>query len=242
MSRASIDGCVVVAAGAGSFAGRALAEAFVATGANVVFALADQPVPTEGQPQEGAVAGTDERIVRFADSDKVEALAVEVASRFSRLNVWVNDFTSPNKGVPAETLAASQWAQAVEESLFTTFRCCQAAGRVMLSQGGGAIVNVLSPDAYIASSGSSATCVAMAGIEMITRALAVEWASRGVRVVGAAGPRPAAEGPARRVPLGHPGSASELAQAVVFLAGPDADYITGEVLPVDGGWASYQLF
>jgi NAD(P)-dependent dehydrogenase (short-subunit alcohol dehydrogenase family) len=80
---------------------------------------------------------------------------------------------------------------------------------------------------------------------MLTQALGVEWAARGVRVVGlATGMTPDSDTVAalRRVPLRRPADPSEVAAAAVFLASDGASYIVGETLPVDGGWRAYQLF
>lgn len=241
MTKPLAGSCVVIAAGRGSEVAADIANAFAAADAHVVCAVSDDDARSPALDTINATIGA-ARMVAFAEPSAVQAFAGAMLSEHSSLDVWVNHFPALASGVGADALQPSQWAQTMESTISATFWCCQAAGRAMLGRGGGVIVNVLSPDAYVASSGSVAVSVAMAGIVMVTKTLAVEWAGGGVRVVGAAGLGPVAAAPERRVPLKRRGLGPELAEAILFLAGPDADYITGEVLPVDGGWASYRLF
>jgi NAD(P)-dependent dehydrogenase (short-subunit alcohol dehydrogenase family) len=136
------------------------------------------------------------------------------------------------------------------------FYCSQAAGRRMLDRGAGVIVNIASVNGYFPIEGRVAYSVAKAGLVMLTQALGIEWASRGVRVVGVAPgvvmtelvARAVATGAAsvetyeRRTPMRRLGDVEEVAEAVAFLTSDEATYITGETLRVDGGWSAYQLF
>jgi NAD(P)-dependent dehydrogenase (short-subunit alcohol dehydrogenase family) len=136
------------------------------------------------------------------------------------------------------------------------FYCAQAAGRQMLAQGSGVIVNIASVQGYQYIEGRVANSVSKAGLIMLTEALGIEWAGRGVRVVGVARAgvltgqvrQEIAEGTAsleayeRRTPLHRLGTVEEIAEAVLFLASDEASYITAETLRVDGGWVAYQFF
>jgi NAD(P)-dependent dehydrogenase (short-subunit alcohol dehydrogenase family) len=136
------------------------------------------------------------------------------------------------------------------------FYCAQAASRQMLEQGHGVILNVASVNGFQPIEGRVAYSVAKAGLMMLIKALGIEWAGRGVRVVGIA---PAVvltelvqkgidEGTAtvsayeRRTPLGRLGTIEEVAEAAYYLASPEPSYVVGETLRVDGGWVAYQLF
>jgi NAD(P)-dependent dehydrogenase (short-subunit alcohol dehydrogenase family) len=129
----------------------------------------------------------------------------------------------------------------------------------MLAQGYGVIVNVVALEGEHPVEGQVVASTIAGGVAALTRALAVEWAGAGVRVVGISPGRhqgsgdeaPGAPGPAlnedldayrRRTPLGRLAAPSEIGQAVLFLVGSTASFITGEILPVDGGWRAYQLF
>lgn len=138
--------------------------------------------------------------------------------------------------------------------LTLTFHLTQAAGRLNLAQGKGVMVNVHDLHGYRATQGMAAPCVTHAGLLMLTQVLGIEWASRGVRVVGiAAGPttsklasspsscRPKTEAFTRQPPIRRPVGIDDIARAVRFLAGDMASYIVGDTLRVDGGWTSYQL-
>jgi NAD(P)-dependent dehydrogenase (short-subunit alcohol dehydrogenase family) len=172
------------------------------------------------------------------------ALATRTIEAHGRLDVWVNVASAGASG-PAEFLTSEAWEQGLAGSLSAAFFGAQAAAHHMLAQGRGVILNVSNTGAYAASAGLAAASAAHAGLIMLTQALGVEWAARGVRVVGlATGMTPDSDTVAalRRVPLRRPADPSEVAAAAVFLASDGASYIVGETLPVDGGWRAYQLF
>jgi 2-deoxy-D-gluconate 3-dehydrogenase len=189
---------------------------------------------SDAAPEQGA-----EPIAQYGD---VQTIVETLSTADVAPQLWVNDFSLVDEGVPAGELTSDQWGAILDSTVTVTFRCCQAAGRVMRGQRTGVIVNLITPDAFVASAGYAATCAAMAATVMVTKTLALEWASGGVRVVALAGPGPTRPGPTRRTPLKRRGSPQDLAEAVAFVAGADAAYITGEVVSVDGGWANYSIF
>jgi 3-oxoacyl-[acyl-carrier protein] reductase len=151
---------------------------------------------------------------------------------------------------PLEEMAWEEWSRVIDVDLHGAFHALQAAGRHMLAAGGGSIVNIVSIAAERGTPGRAPYSVAKAGLVALTRVAAVEWAARGVRV-NAVGPgyietpflREAIDGgrldeaaildriPARRVAAPH-----EIAAAVRYLASPEAAYVNGHVLWVDGGF------
>jgi 3-oxoacyl-[acyl-carrier protein] reductase len=183
------------------------------------------------------------------DPAQSRALVERVVAMHGGLDVWINCAATLSTGA-AEGLSPAEWEESVDTMLSGSFYCAQAAGAHMLARGRGVIVNIASVDAYQAVEGRAAYSAAMGGLVSLTRALGVEWAARGVRVVGLA-PGAIAEktvdatGAARqihRTPLRRLGTAEEIAEAVLFLASDEAAFVVGETLRVDGGWAAYHLF
>jgi NAD(P)-dependent dehydrogenase (short-subunit alcohol dehydrogenase family) len=179
--------------------------------------------------------------------EQSEALVDEVLREFGALDVWINGLPPPNeKGAP-ETGKRQGSEASLGFALTGAFNCCQAAGRHMLSTGRGVVVNLSLVIGSRPIQGFVVESVISGGLIALTQALGVEWAPRGVRVVGvAAGPLEG--GPnifgdvSRRTPLRRLGTANEVAEAVMYLASDDASFITAETLAVDGGWCSFQMF
>lgn len=164
------------------------------------------------------------------------------------IDVWVNLGGVDLPG-PAERIGAPDWNAYLESRLTATFLGAQAAGRHMLERGAGVIVNLVTEAAFMPVEGSAARSIAEAGIVMLTQALGIEWAKRGVRVVGVCvGPLDSSVEPGmrsaviRRSPMRRLGTVQEIAETVLYVASDQASYIVGETLRVDGGWTAYQLF
>jgi NAD(P)-dependent dehydrogenase (short-subunit alcohol dehydrogenase family) len=247
---------IIVITGAGRGLGLGLARRFGQTGAHVVLAELDEAagrLAAAALQAEGLAAIFAPLDVR--DSAQSLALVVDLVVQYGRLDVWVN-----NAGIstiaPAETLTRQQWDDLIAVNLSGVFACAQAAGRQMLAQGQGVIINIASVTGLVHIEGRAAYSVAKAGVIALTEALGIEWASRGVRVVGIApgvvltdmaqavfdqgiATRATYE---RRTPLRRLGTVDEIAEAALYLASEEASYITAETVRVDGGWTAYQLF
>ncbi len=188
----------------------------------------------------------------------VQAAVAEVLARFGRIDALVN-----NAGIGDQSEATvEQNTQAFDRVLAVhlrgTFLMSQSVARVMLQADReygqrGAIVNLGSIASSIGLPSRNAYCAAKAGVLGMTRAMASEWARAGIRVNAVApgyvrtelvlalerqGALDAA-GIAHRTPLGRMAEPAEIAEAIAFLASPKASYITGAVLPVDGGWTAF---
>jgi NAD(P)-dependent dehydrogenase (short-subunit alcohol dehydrogenase family) len=150
---------------------------------------------------------------------------------------------------PAEDTVAEVWDRQVAVNLTGTFLACQAFGRAMIAQGGGAIVNVASTAGTFGVPAMAAYTAAKHGVVGLTKALAVEWGRHGVRVncicpgatltpmlLGTTDEYRAAR--TRRIPLGRLGEPTDQASVALFLASPGAAYVTGAIIPVDGGIAA----
>ncbi|MBA3236342.1 MAG: SDR family oxidoreductase [Chloroflexi bacterium] len=247
---------VVVVTGSARGLGLGMIRRFAAEGDTVVVTDIDREAgeaAASSLRHDGAAADYVDLDVR--DPARVEAVVETLVADHGHIDVWVNNAGVAHKG-PAESLSLADWDESVAVMLSGAFYCAQAVGRGMLARGTGVIVNVASVNAYMPIEGRVAYSVAKAGLVSLTEALGIEWASRGVRVVGvapgvvmtdlvaagiAAGTA-SAETYQRRTPMHRLGEIDEVAEAVAFLASPAASYIVGETLRVDGGWTAYQLF
>lgn len=150
----------------------------------------------------------------------------------------------------AEDYPKERWEKILDINLSAVFYMAQLAGRTMLEQGSGKIINIASMTAFVASTMIPAYAASKAGVAQITKALSNEWASRGVNVNAIApgymatkltddmkrlNPDTYAE-ITGRIPMGRWGAPDDLKGAVVFLASAASDYVSGTILPVDGGY------
>jgi NAD(P)-dependent dehydrogenase (short-subunit alcohol dehydrogenase family) len=238
---------VALVTGAARGIGLATAKRFLAEGWRV--ALLD----IEGELQASAVAALNDPDSTLAitcdvsDAAAVAAAMAAVIGRFGRLDALVN-----NAGVavfaPLLETSDADWNRILSVNLTGPFICTKAAAPLMREHGGGAVVNITSISAVRASTLRSAYGTSKAGLAHLTKQLAVELASLGIRVNGVA-PGPVETAMAKAVhtpeiradyhdaiPLNRYGLEEELAEAVFFLCSDRASYITGQILAVDGGF------
>ena len=246
-------GQVAVVSGAGRGLGRAYAEAFARNGAKVCIAELDL---ISGQATAAALE-TVAPDVLFIQTDvgqmtQVEACVERVLNEFGRVDILVNNAGNEGRYVSLDVDQA-QWNRIFEVNLFSTFLCSQYFGREMIRQGdGGAIINVSSIASLSTFPGRTGYAAAKAGINLLTKVLAVEWAKYGIRV-NAVGPGMTRterfeeslgaglvteETLNHRIPLGRMAEPSEVANVVAFLGSRQASYITGQIWYADGGWTA----
>jgi NAD(P)-dependent dehydrogenase (short-subunit alcohol dehydrogenase family) len=251
-------GRVAVVTGGGSGLGRAIALEFARLGAAVTVA-GRRPEPLdesvsliEAAGGRGLAQSTDVR-----EPEAVDALVAATVERFGRVDVLVNN-AAGNFVVRAEDLSPNGWRAVVGIVLDGSFLCSRAAGRQMIEQGdGGAILSVIASYAWTGGPGTVHSAAAKAGVQALTRTLAVEWAWHGIRLncicpgptdtegAGAAlWPTEADRARvAATVPLGRLASPEEVAVWAAALCSPYAGYITGETLTIDGGhWLEQEAY
>ncbi|MFB7619582.1 SDR family oxidoreductase [Kitasatospora sp. NPDC056181] len=245
-----LTGRLAVVTGARRGLGLAMAEALAAAGADIVAVSANLE-PSGSEVAERVTAlGRQCLTLRadFADRAAVTALGAELASLARPVDILVN-----NAGTIARAPAAEHgdhdWDHVLAVDLSSQFVLTREVGRRMLARGSGKIVFTASLLSYQGGITVPGYAAAKSGIAGLTRALANEWAARGVNVnavvpgyVATDNTRALREDPTRnaaildRIPAGRWAAPDDIAGAVVFLAAPASDYVHGTLLPVDGGW------
>jgi NAD(P)-dependent dehydrogenase (short-subunit alcohol dehydrogenase family) len=250
--RFDLTGQVALVTGAARGLGRAISLALAHAGADVALGLRDVNAAA-GLPQ--AIEAIGRRVLPLqmdmTSLDQIFRAVDSAAAHFGRLDILVN-----NAGIapenPAEDVRETDYDLTVGVNLKGTFFASQAAGRVMIRQKGGRIVNMSSQAGFVALPTESVYCMTKAGIAHLTKCLAIEWGKHNI-LVNAVAPTfirtPGTEGaladPAFRADvveriaaLHRIGEPMDVAGAVVFLASPAASLITGQTLLIDGGWTS----
>ena len=249
----NLSGKSAIVTGAASGIGREIALTLAANGAQVTVAdinpegaasVAGQIVESGGMAEVAQVDVT--------DSERVNSMVEAATSAFGSLDILVNvaGFGFNSRIVD---MREEDWDLVLGVNLKGQFLCCRAAARRMIEQGqGGRIVNIASTAANNARYEGGAYCAAKAGVVQLTKVLALELGEYGI-TVNAVGPG-FTETPATvessdeyrsnflaQVPAGRSGRTSDIANAVLFLASPLAEYVNGQAIYVDGGYSVGKL-
>jgi len=248
-----LDGKTALVTGAGRGIGRAVAEALAASGAEVVL---NSRSPAELEDVASAIRAKG-GVAHTQPFDVTDTAAAQAAiARLPRLDILVNN-AGLNRPQPFLEVDEATLDRLLTLNVRALFLCAQAAARRMVASGGGApggvIINVSSQMGHVGSERNRTVYVMTKhAVEGLTKAMAVELAPHGVRVVSIAPTfietpltKPFFDDPDTckwildRIPRGRAGTLDEVAHAVVFLASPAAGLVTGSSLLVDGGWTAW---
>lgn len=244
------DSRVAIVTGGGSGIGRAIAMALAADGCAI--AIFDRNART-GDAVASEIERSGQRArayeIDVTVSGRVGQVVEQVVKTFGRIDVLVN-----NAGIgflgSVEELAEEEWDHVMSVNVKSVFLCSRAVIPHMVARGGGRIINVASVAGLVASPGRAAYCASKGAVVMLTRAMALDCASRNINVnsicpgvVITPMTEKSLRDPADRqrrldgTPLKRLAQPEEIAPAAVYLAGPGGSFVTGSTLVVDGGWS-----
>jgi 2-deoxy-D-gluconate 3-dehydrogenase len=249
LDRFRLDGRTALVTGASRGLGAAMARALAEAGADVVLHASEQ-ANTDAARDLARDCGVRAFAVAadLAHREAPDRLVAEAAAALGHIDILVNNAGIIRRADAVE-YSDADWDDVLMVDLSSVFRLCRAVGRGMLARGSGKIINIASMLTFQGGTRVPAYAAAKGGVAQLTKALANEWAPRGVNVNAIApgymrtdNTQALRDDPSRneaitaRIPAGRWGEPDDLAGAVVFLASPASDYVHGYVLAVDGGW------
>jgi 3-oxoacyl-[acyl-carrier protein] reductase len=253
--KVDLSGKVALVTGAARGIGQAIADTLANNDAHVVYTDIDFAASAElaaGRPRRQTM------VMDVTKEDQVEAVIEHVVREHGHLDILVNNagVNTLAHRVPIDQFPLHEWQRIVNVDLTGLYLVTKAAGAVMRTQGAGRIINIASIVGLVPLRLQCAFAAAKAGVVNLTRATALELGPHGITTnaiapgsiltegtkqlfYGEGGKfRDAVEKMLAHVPVGRPGTPEEIAHAVLFLAAPEASYVNGAVLTVDGGWTA----
>ena len=248
-----LEGKTAIVTGASRGIGKAIAKAFAEAGADLVLVsrnrVALEEVVREIEGLGGKALPVSADIGNTDDINKVIEATLKVSPR---IDILLNNAGISPILKKAEEVNLKEWEEIVRVNLTGTFLFCQAAGKVMIQQGGGKIINMVSVGAVVGFPRQIAYCATKGGILQMTKVLAVEWTRYNIQV-NAIGPayleteltkgmrasKVISENLLGRTPMGRFGRPEEIVGAAIYLASDASSYVTGQTLFVDGGWLAF---
>ena len=242
-----LDGRLALVTGASRGIGLGIARAMAGAGARLVLAARPSKELDAAAAELGAAAAP----VDLFQTERIAGWYQDVAVRHGSPDILVNA-AGMTRRTPAEEISMAEWDSILSLNLTAVFVLSQAFARGVIAAGGrGKIVNIASLMTFAARRTVAAYTASKGGIGQLTKALAVDWAGKGIHVNAVApgyidtplnAPLVADAGFSEwvtgRTPLGRWGTPQDIGLAALFLASPAADFITGQILYVDGGWTA----
>jgi len=246
----SLEGKTAIVTGASRGIGKAIAKGFAQVGADLILVSRKSSVLEE-------VAKEIEEIGRKAlpisadigNPEEIQKVVDSTINFFPRIDILVNNAGISPILKKAEEVKLKEWEEILRVNLTGTFLFCQAVGKVMIQQGGGKIINMVSVGGVVGFPRQIAYCATKGGILQLTRVLAIEWARYNIEV-NAIGPayleteltkgmresKIISEDLLGKTPMRRFGKPEEIVGAAIYLASDASSYVTGQTLFVDGGW------
>ncbi len=244
-----LDGKTALVTGSATGIGRSIAVALAEAGADVACHCRKPGDAAETVAAcESAGARAEEVTGDMADKAVPRRVVDDVVSKFGKIDILINNAGMIRRS-PAVDFSEEDWATVIEVNLSSVFRLAQAAGRYMIGQGSGKIVNIASLLSFQGGITVPAYTASKSGVAGLTKALANEWAKNNITVNAIAPGYIATNNNAalqadetrnrqilERIPAGRWGDPDDIAGAAVFLSSAASDYMNGHILVVDGGW------
>lgn len=249
LDKFKLDGKVALVTGSATGIGRAIAVGLAEAGADVACHCrkpgdaAETVAVIESLGRKATEVSGD-----MSDKQVPKAVIKDVVEAFGRIDILINNAGMIRRS-PAVDFTEDDWSTVIEVNLSSVFRLAQAAGRHMIDQGGGKIVNIASLLSFQGGINVPAYTASKSGVAGLTKALANEWAKSNITVNAIAPGYIATNNTAalqadetrnrqilERIPAGRWGASDDLVGAAVYLSSPASDYMQGHILVVDGGW------
>jgi len=251
LDKFSLEGKIALVTGASRGLGKAMAIALAEAGADVACHSREQGGAAETILAISSIGRKAiETIGDMADHETPDQLISEVLATFGRIDILVNNAGMIRRAQAVE-FPEEDWSTVIDVNLSSVFRTCKAAGKHMIENGSGKIVNIASLLSFQGGITVPAYTASKSGVAGLTKALANEWAQHNVNVNAIAPGYMETDNTAalranearnrqimERIPAGRWGNSDDLSGAVVFLSSAASDYMQGHVLVVDGGWMS----
>jgi NAD(P)-dependent dehydrogenase (short-subunit alcohol dehydrogenase family) len=249
-----LKGKTALVTGASRGIGKAIALALAGEGADVTVNYASSVKEAEKVVEAIKKLGRKSIAIKadVADKAAIDKMMDETVKQLGKIDILVNNAGIATIG-PSETLEEKVWRRGIDVMLTGTFFCSQAAGRHMIRQKSGNIINIASINGIVAFPERASYCSAKAGVMALTKVLASEWAKYGINVNAIAPGYVETElvshlisqGKLKieelqgRTPSGKLTNAEDIAETAVFLASDRAKSINGQTIVIDGGWTAY---